>query len=76
MNPDNGENVRIPLCQLNRTPAALNRSADGNDAGNTSVSRATKYIVKVIGEVRVIEVSVCFDQHVVIPAPSAKSRNL
>src|SRR6266404_3622706 len=63
MNSDDGENVRIFFGKIDRPPAALDRGADGDDARHAGVSRATKHIVEIIREIRIIEMRVSFDQH-------------
>jgi len=61
MNSDHGKNVRIFFGKLDRAPAALDRSADRDDARDSGVSRATKHIVEIVCEIRIIEVRVRFD---------------
>ena len=63
MNADHRENVRIFLGQLDRAPAAFDRSADRDDAGNASFGRAPQHIVEIRREIRIIEMGVSFDQH-------------
>ena len=63
MNADDRENIRIFFRQLDRAPAALDRSADGDDARDAGFGRARKHLVEVRREIRVIEVRVSVDQH-------------
>lgn len=63
MNSDDPENVWIFFGELNPAPAAFDRSADGDDAGNAGLSRAPKYVVEIVGEIGVIEMRVSFYQH-------------
>ena len=63
MNADDGKNVRIFLRQLDRAPAALDRSADREDPRYARFGGAREDVVKIGCEVRVIEVRVGVDQH-------------
>ncbi len=42
MNPDDREDIRISFRDLDRAPAARDRCSDGEDAGDTSFSRASQ----------------------------------
>ena len=63
MNPDDREDILMSFRDLDRAPAARDRCSDGEDAGDTSFSRASQDVVEVGREVGVIKVGVSFDQH-------------
>jgi hypothetical protein len=61
MNSDDREDIRISFRDLDRAPAARDRCSDGEDAGDTSFSRASQDVAEVRREIGVIEVGVGFD---------------
>jgi hypothetical protein len=61
MNPNGRVNRRIFFGKIDRAPAALDRSPDGDDARYTRISRATKHNLEVISEIGIIEMRVSFD---------------
>ena len=63
MNADDREDVRIFFRQLDRAPAAFDRGADRDDAGDAGFGRAREDVVEISCEIRVIEVRVSIDQH-------------
>src|SRR5262245_18364054 len=63
MNANRRVNRRIILRKLDRTPAALNRCADGNDPSYVSSRGATEYIFQIICVIWKIEMCVSVDQH-------------
>ena len=61
MNANGRVNSRVFFCEIDRAAAALDRGADGDDARYTAVVRATKHILEIISEIRIIEVRVGFN---------------
>src|SRR5207302_8739508 len=63
MNSDDREDVRIFFRKIDRVPAALHRSTDGNNARDAGFSCAPQDIVEIVGEIGIIEMRVRFDEH-------------
>ena len=63
MNADDGKDVRIFLRQLDRAPAAFHRRADRDDARDTGLGGATKHVIEIGREIRIIEMRVSLDEH-------------
>src|SRR5438270_182976 len=63
MNPDYGEDIRILFRELDRAPAALDRSSDRDDPRDARFVRALEDVNEIRREVWIIEMGVGFDQH-------------
>ena len=63
VNADDGKDVWIFVRQIDRAPAAFNRSADRDDTRDTGIGGAAQHVVEVAGEIRVVEVGVSLYEH-------------
>ena len=61
MNANHRVNVRMLLGKIDSAPAALDGSTNCNDPRDTGFGRATKHIVQIAGEIRIIKMGVRFD---------------
>jgi hypothetical protein len=63
MHADNRENIGIPFRQGDCSFAAFDSSSNCDNPGHASGRGICNYFVKVISEIRVVQVSVRIDQH-------------
>ena len=68
MNADDGKNIRIFFRQLDRAPAAGERGADGEDAFDAGFVRPREDFIEVVGEIRVVEMGVGINEHLLFRA--------
>jgi hypothetical protein len=62
MNYNDREHVGIFFGKIDRAPTALDRGADGDDACYPGFSRASKHVIEVRREIRIIEMGVSLDE--------------
>ena len=63
MHADNRENIGIPFRQGDCSFTAFDPSSNRDNPGHASGRRIFNHFVKVISEIRVVQVSVGIDQH-------------
>ena len=63
MDPDHSENVRIFFGKIDHAPAALDRSADCDNARDAGFGRPIKHLIEIVREIGIIEMRVSLDQH-------------
>src|SRR3982751_781828 len=61
MNTNGRVNRRISFGELNRTPATLDRCADGNNASYVSFLSSTEHVLEIICEIRKVQMCVGVD---------------
>ena len=63
MDADNCVNARIFLGERHGSPAAFDSRPDGDEPRDAGLRRSLDHLIKVGGEIRVVEVSMGIDQH-------------
>src|SRR2546423_146755 len=76
MNSNHRKDVGIFFGKIDRPPAALDRSADGDDACDAGLSCASKNVVEIRCEIRIIKMRVGFYEHCRLKISKFKLKNI
>ena len=76
MDPYDGVNVGMIVCQLDRLPAARNIVADDNEPSDARIPSALKDVFPVLVELSVLQMTMRVDEHVYSPSLASSSSTI